>query len=403
MPRQGPGEGDMMHNLDSLFSQLHSANVHRIILSGPVDAAVPYRKITMSRQQDAWHCEQLTEKQAFHRTVAKEDLDAYLTEAFAAYTQLNAFSEGQEITARVTRKGKLLIGKRRCEAAPPKQAAHNRAKQYLLPEGQIVPPLVDMGVLTPDGRVVKAMYDKFRQINRFLEIIDDVIRGEDIQTLHIVDFGCGKSYLTFVVYYYFTQIRGIPIRMTGVDLKEDVIAFCTGLARKYGYEGLSFVVGDIAAYTSDAPVDMVLSLHACDTATDYAIFNALRWNARYIFAVPCCQHEVAGQISFENAPIFGEYGLVKERLAALLTDTLRADMLAACGYRTQLMEFVDLCHTPKNILIRAQRARLSAKACREKAALVRKTCADFDIQPTLLRLLDGAGMLPTDAIEKRNP
>lgn len=234
--------------------------------------------------------------------------------------------------------------------------AHNRVKRYILPEGTPVPFLVDLGVMTKTGEIVKKRYDKYRQINRFLEFIRDILPElPKDRTINVIDFGCGKSYLTFAMYYYLHELEGRDVNMTGLDLKKDVIDHCRKLADAYGYEGLHFLCGDIAEYEGADSVDLMVTLHACDTATDYALYKAIRWQAGVILSVPCCQHELNKQIENEMlAPVFS-YGILKERMAALITDGMRGQLLEACGYRTQLLEFIDMEHTPKNILIRAVR------------------------------------------------
>ena len=217
--------------------------------------------------------------------------------------------------------------------------------------------MIDLGVMTSEGKIVRSKYDKYRQINRFLEFIQDIL--EELpknRPVTIIDFGCGKSYLTFAMYYYLSIQLGYPVKMIGLDLKTEVIRHCNELRDKYGYENLEFIHGDIADFEGADSVDMVVTLHACDTATDYALYKAVKWNARVILSVPCCQHELNGQIKNDIlAPVLG-YGLLKERMAAPITDGLRGQLLEIMGYRTQILEFIDMEHTPKNILIRGVRS-----------------------------------------------
>ena len=265
---------------------------------------------------------------------------------------------------------------------------HNRKKQYILEEGKPIAPLVDMGVFTREGKVVRSMYDKFRQINRFLEILEDELANWKGDSIHVIDFGCGKSYLTFIVYYYLTEIRGIRAEIIGLDLKADVIEKCSRAAQNYGYDGLNFEKGDINGYKTPFDVDLVMTLHACDTAADYALYNAVQWKAKLIFSVPCCQHELNGQMEPGTLPILSRYGILKERFCALATDAIRGNLLEYCGYRTQLMEFIDMAHTPKNILIRAVRRPVSnAKKQQEALEQVRALTNEFQFHPTLCRLL----------------
>ena len=244
--------------------------------------------------------------------------------------------------------------------------------------------------MTQNGNIVNAHYDKFRQINRFLEYIEDILPSLPTdRELRILDFGCGKSYLTFAIYYYLKVLKGYPVRITGLDLKEDVIRHCNELAVKYGYDKLEFLCGDIAYYDGCSQVDMVVTLHACDTATDYALAKAVGWGAKVILSVPCCQHELNKQMKSDNLSILTRYGIVKERTAALMTDAIRGNLLTESGYRTQLLEFVDLSHTPKNLLIRAVRSMIPASAKKQARAEVDAIEKEFGLQPTLDTLLHG--------------
>jgi SAM-dependent methyltransferase len=275
--------------------------------------------------------------------------------------------------------------------------SHNKKKNYILQEGIALPFLVDLGVMTKDGFVVKAKSDKFRQINRFLEYIEDVLPYLDQnKELTILDFGCGKSYLTFAMYYYLKVLKGYHINVIGLDLKADVINQCNLLCSKYGYDKLRFLVGDIASYTGSSSVDMVVTLHACDTATDYALYKSVIWGAKVILSVPCCQHELNKQIKCDTLKPVLKYGIVKERMAALFTDALRAEMLETKGYRVQLLEFIDMEHTPKNILIRAVKRNSGSRDSDVKIEELKK-CMDFmNVSPCLYQLFQ------EEAIEEGN-
>lgn len=303
------------------------------------------------------------------------------------FRQLECESMDGRLTVLISKKGKATIKCQKKKQAEEKQPvlAHNRSKKYVLEEGKPVPFLVELGVQTQEGKIVRSRYDKFRQINRYLEFVEDILPSlKKDGPVHVIDFGCGKSYLTFALYYYLHEIKGINVSITGLDLKEDVIDNCNRLAEKYGYTGLRFFKGDISTFEGCDEVDMVVTLHACDTATDYAIQKAIDWNAKVIFTVPCCQHEVNKQIQSDLlAPVL-KYGLLKERMAALLTDGIRAELLAQAGYDTQILEFIDMEHTPKNILIRAVK-RGEKKTAGDDAALKQMT-GQLHIETTLQKL-----------------
>ncbi len=275
----------------------------------------------------------------------------------------------------------------KASAAPVRNLAHNREKQYILKEGVPVDFLVGLGVQTPDGRIAKNRYDKFRQINRYLEFIEDILdKLPADRTIRIIDFGCGKSYLTFAMYYYLHVLHKRDITITGLDLKKDVIAHCNKLAQDCGYDRLTFEVGDISTYEGADAVDMVVSLHACDIATDYAIKKAISWGAEVIMAVPCCQHELNKQIACKELQPLLKYGLIKERMAALVTDAVRANLLEEQGYDTQIVEFIDMEHTPKNLLIRAVKRTGPKRMKKERN--VAETLEFLHIEPALKKLLE---------------
>ena len=284
-----------------------------------------------------------------------------------------------------------VLGEKVLRRPPTRKEApreHDRPKRYLLEEGTPVPFLVELGVMTPAGAVRKSRYAKFRQVNRFLELVDDVVpslRPEG--TLRIVDFGCGKSYLTFAIHHLLTVLRGREVELVGLDLKEDVIEACSALAGRYDAQGLRFERGDIATFEAGGRVDLVVSLHACDTATDEALAQAVRWGADAILAVPCCQKEAYRQLESELLAPLLRHGLAKERFAALVTDTLRVQLLELEGYRAQLVEFVPLEHTAKNVLIRAVRG---APAAAETLRAYEELRDSLGLEPALERLLSAS-------------
>lgn len=296
--------------------------------------------------------------------VKKKIID-YMTEDFkqaqinmtdAAATILS--SKSKTLTCKYKKAGQLKVQR---------DLSHNRTKKYIIQEGKPVAFMIDLGVMGQDGKIIRTRYDKFRQINRFLEYIEDILPKLDKEReLTIIDFGCGKSYLTFAMYYYLKELKGYNIRIIGLDLKADVIEHCNELRTKYGYDKLDFYVGDIATYKDVDKVDMVVTLHACDIATDYALAKAVKWGAEVILSVPCCQHEANRTIKSDILSPVMDYGILKERMAAIVTDAARAKLLTANGYDTQILEFIDMEHTPKNLLIRAVKGGKEDISAREK-------------------------------------
>ena len=341
-------------------------------------------------------------KKEFHKNYEKaellEQLDHWLRKD---YRQLQMDTTTQSIQALVSKKGKATVKQKIArDMRSARVLDHNRKKRYLLEEGTPIPFLVDLGVMTAEGAIVRSRYDKFRQINRYLEFVEDILPELDKdRELTLIDFGCGKSYLTFALYYYLTVKKQYRIRMIGLDLKKDVMEHCQELAEKYGYDRLTFLTGDIADYDGVEQVDMVVSLHACDTATDYALEKALQWNAKVIFAVPCCHHELNRQMySTEMNPVL-KYGLIQERMAALMTDAFRADVLELEGYQVQVLEFIDMEHTPKNILIRAVKQNMPLPSeKKEKLLDSLQTCMGiWNVNPLFYRLrLGGEDEKDTD-------
>ncbi len=332
--------------------------------------------------------ESFQNNQAFHENMEVEKACEKLLEHMENMKQMQLETQKCSYSVLVSKKGKITIKSKLKKGDRKKiNMSHDRKKKYVLEEGVPVPFLQDLGVMTQEGKIVHAKFDKFRQINRFLEFIEDILPELDKdRELTILDFGCGKSYLTFAMYYYLHELKSYDIRIIGLDLKKDVIRHCNELSEKYGYDKLKFLEGDIADYTGVDKVDMVVTLHACDTATDYALAKAVGWDAKVILSVPCCQHELNRQIKNEVLEPILKYGLLKERMAALITDGLRAEYLEQEGYTTQILEFIDMEHTPKNILIRAVKNK---KKKEQGDDAIRRCEAALRVAPTLGRLLNG--------------
>ena len=377
-----------MIEIKELCEEIVGKDLYQIIISNPTKTSkinkVKIRPI-MLKGTLVFQATETVGAQVFHQNYQKEEviskIVAYLEEDFR---QMEITATFMQATVLISKKGKVTIKKKKLQTEKQVDLSHNKAKKYILQEGVIVPFLVDLGVQTKEGKIVRSNYDKFRQINRYLEFIADIMPSlPQDRCINIIDFGCGKSYLTFALYYYMKILCKKEIQVIGLDLKEKVIEDCNALAIRYGYDKLKFVTGDVSTYTGEGKVDMVVTLHACDTATDYAIEKAVKWGAKVIFTVPCCQHEVNAQIANEELQPMLKYGLIKERMSALITDAIRANLLEEMGYQVQVMEFIDMEHTPKNILIRA----IKEKDAKAKDTKVLDMTEFLQVENTLQKLL----------------
>lgn len=289
-----------------------------------------------------------------HENIPLDTFSSHFDLLLEQFRQVHAQFTDQSVHVQLSKKNKVLWKSDKQTAVKEVNLSHNRKKQYLLDDATPYPFLIRLGVQTEDGKVKKQKYDKFKQINRFVEFIDDSLQylPKD-RTIRILDFGSGKSYLTFALYHYLKVEKGLNIRVTGLDLKKEVIEECNRIATDLQYDDLEFLVGDINDYNDETSVDMVVTLHACDVATDMALARAVKWGAKVILSVPCCQHELNRQLNTPALDIMLQHGLIRERFASLATDSIRAELLSLVGYDTQLLEFIDMEHTPKNVLIRA--------------------------------------------------
>lgn len=374
-----------------------------------------------------FHAEQFKNPQMFHANYTSQELRTFLEDAIGKqYKTVEIETENERLMLLTNKRGEVRIMRKKGAGKNNVPAANNRVKKYLIAEGEPIDFLIALGIQTKEGKIVASRYDKFRQINRFLEYIDDVLPyllkdTKEGESLSIVDFACGKSYLTFAAYYFLTAVRGLCVQMVGLDLKKDLIAFCNTVAHSCRFDNLHFYTGDIASVTADTAgknfhiqkPDMVISLHACDTATDYVLAQAIQWDVRVILSVPCCQHELNSQLDAlchcevphiddckaPQTPLEAlfSYGIIKERFASLATDVLRAQLLEISGYRTQIMEFIDMEHTAKNLLIRAVKAdigmvktnaRVPEDMRRKKARVRYEELRDFlQVQPMLANII----------------
>lgn len=334
--------------------------IKKIALSERKNKDFEFSKITVrpfkSKKGTVWQLEKFRDNKVFHENLSRDDFLSWLSETGEKnFRQISLTAEGFNIHYTVfPDKIKKKESSNTVRNVEPK--SHNKEKSYILKQGENIPALVDLGVFTKDFKVVNSKYDKYKQINRFIEIIDDSFNKMNKDEITILDFGCGKSYLTFIVYYYFTHIKKVKATVLGYDLKEDVVESCNKIAESYGYDGLKFYVNDVTkGELFEGEVDMVITLHACDIATDFALYHAISHKVKHIFSVPCCQHEICSSIKKGgDYDILLSHGLIKERFSALLTDSIRAEILRLCGYETDIIEFVDFAHSPKNLMLRCK-------------------------------------------------
>ena len=372
-----------MNQIEELLKRVLTSLLVDMVISGARGGGdfikIKVRPV-MIRDSLYFQVSRYTDKQVFHENMTAEDaLETLSGWILHDFRQAQIRMQDEMVTVLVSKKGKATIKSKKAACIETQNLEHNRKKQYIIEEGMAVPFMIDLGVMTESGKIIRTRYDKYRQINRFLEFIEDILPELPTdRTVHIIDFGCGKSYLTFAMYYYLKVLKHYDIRITGLDLKQKVIEDCQALADRYGYDGLQFLCGDIADYNGTDEVDMVVTLHACDTATDYALYKAVKWHASVILSVLCCQHELNRKMQCETLSGAFQYGLIKERTAALMTDAMRGQLLEMKGYKTQLLEFIDMEHTPKNILIRGVKSKgLLPKAARKQQMENYQKCRDF--------------------------
>lgn len=387
-----------MEQLKNAFLQSINEQLLLVIISNPRKkdgvTKIKIRPLLM-KGNICYQEESFMNNQAFHKNITEEELISNIDDYAKDFKQIEIKSAKNDYICLVSKKLKVNVKVKKNmttdESVSMDNFSHNRTKKYVLPQNKPVDFLVELGVMTAEGKVKDKKYDKFRQINRFLEFVEDIAdKLPDDREITILDFGCGKSYLTFAIYYYLHEMKKMDVRIIGLDLKKDVIEKCNRLKEKLNYEKLTFLNGDIADYNELSKVDMVVTLHACDTATDYALAKAVAWNAKVILSVPCCQHELNKQIKCETLQPVLKYGLLKERMSALFTDGLRASLLEQQGYNVQILEFIDMEHTPKNILIRAVKNSKKNNKDNEKMTKSYMNCRNFiNGELTLEKLISG--------------
>ena len=364
-------------------------SLSKAVFSQPIDKT-DYQKVNIRpvllKGKLLYQLERFRDNKAFHQNLDADTLLKLIEgEVESRYRQALVVTDTETIQYSMKANGSYKRHATASVPLPGKIQSHNREKEYILKEGENIPALVDLGVFTSEFKIVRAKYDKYKQINRFIELIDHAFKDYGKEEITILDFGCGKSYLTFILYYYFAIKRGIRATIIGYDLKADVVKRCGEIAKKYGYEGLEFVHADVTKdVLTDRSIDMIVTLHACDVATDFALHYAIQKKADFIFSVPCCQHEVNSSIhKGGELDILLRHGIIKERVSALLTDSIRANVLEDMGYNVDMIEFIDFDHSPKNIMIRARRNGKPGTKGRSQA---QKLADAYGFKQTLLEL-----------------
>ena len=366
-------------------------SIIKIIVSNPRKKSSEIKKLTIRplkiQGQDIYQMESHYQNKVTHLNFFPEKLQENLLDAMNNFKQMNIFSVQANIQILANKVQKPHVTTTKATMSKDEMSTeHNKKKNYIINNGEPCDFLIKLGVMTKDGQVVKKYYNKFRQINRFLEILNDSLPAIDKDTVKIIDFGCGKSYLTFAVYYYLVKKLGKKVDITGLDLKENVIRDCNKIANELGYNGLEFKLGDIADY-KDTSCDMIVTLHACDTATDYALINAVDWNTKVILSVPCCQHELFSQITNQIDNPFLKHGIIKDKFTEILTNGIRGLMLEACGYDVSMIEFTSLEHTAKNVMIKAVKEERPSEKRKEKALREYEIIKEnYKINPTIDQL-----------------
>jgi len=374
-------------------------NIQKIIFSSPLDKTEKFKKLTGRRikiKEEVYvQFEGFYNNQAFHENILTENLHKFFNETILKYKQADIFFEDSHYMA-FNKNNKIMFHKTKNKNKITGISGHNRRKNYIINEGDNIPVFIELGIFTKDFKIINSMYNKFKQINRFVELFDDLSDKVDeiykkYNKINIIDFGCGKSYLTFVLYYYFINIKNFPedsVNITGIDLKEKVVENCNSLAHKYGYKNLNFRASDIKNLEPEFSPNVVVSLHGCDTITDYVLYDALKWNSDIIFAAPCCEHEINAQININSMRNILKYGVIKERFASLLTNSIRCNILEIKNYKTELIEFVDISHSPKNLLIRAAKSENIKTNKSEIQKELEETIKIFGVSQTLYNLLE---------------